>query len=674
MADSEESPEDIFELVGVLVHSGTAESGHYYSFIRERPSNSDKENWVEFNDDTVTPWDPTCMEGACFGGLDYRGPIDGGNLQYDKSYSAYMLFYQRSSVLAAQKQTLESQEMMSPIRLPIAPRLSNQIAMENEVLMRKYCLYDPSHSAFVVKMLSNIKQINKGQCSQSHTLEKDALTVALNHLDQVVARTKDLPDFPTFMLTIRQICHSCPECSRDFLDWFCDYPDTLRHLLLRNPDVLVRSEIASSILSALVKVKADASYAYGLGDEDDSADDLEGGDPQLIQRVIKSISRLWDIFHSNCRAWPEYFGLLASIANLGTHEAVLLLDEHFLRRTLDIVSADPLLSPTPQYSRMLNIISKRIATRPVSYESVIALLHKLILVIDPAVDPISDHKDRIELFIDGDPVPLAVIERHLLTQHWTRGQAHILVEKLLQIHQNNQATRQILVTLLHWPESIDLYIAQAIVLGIRKGTTVAPCGPFLRAALTYCEESESPRAIMNMVSHVSKVAGHLDNTEGREFLHFLKDILELPTNHNRIPKEQIFQFYLDQVPFWGPGLLTYYDNTVRTETEDFLHEIVLRHGSDVDSETSAIDAERSNAIVLAAQRLGVACLDFLQETYIRQRQQAVRATLINIQSVIESCSKFFDEENEDHLTTRFVDQRACKFSMILPIHMLLTLS
>jgi ubiquitin carboxyl-terminal hydrolase 34 len=660
IANSEKSPEDVFELVGVLVHSGTAESGHYYSFIRERPSNSDKENWVEFNDDTVTPWDPNCMEGSCFGGVDYRGPIDGGNLQYDKSYSAYMLFYQRSRVLSAQKQTLERQELLSPIRLPIVPRLANQIAMENEVLMRKYCLYDPSHAAFVAKMLSNIKQINKGQCSQSHTLEKDVLMVSLNHLDQVVARTKDLPDFPTFMLTVGQICHSCPECSRDFLEWFCDYPDTLRHLLLRNPDVLVRTEIASSILLALVKVKADASYAYGLGDDEDSVDGLEGGDPQLIQRVVKSISRLWDIFHSNCRAWPEYFGLLASIANLGTHEAVLLLDEHFLRRTLDIISADPLLNLTPQYSRMLNIISKRIATRPVSYDSVISLLQKLIVVVDPVVDQISDHKDRIELSIDGDPVPLANGERHLLTQHWTRSQAHILVEKLLQIHQNLHATRQILIILLHWPDNIDPYIYQAIILGIRKGTSTAPCAPFLRAALTYCEESELPRAILNMVSHVAKVAGHLDNAEGREFLHFLKDVLELPTNHNGIPKEEIFQYCLDQVAYFGPGLLTYYDNTVRTETEDFLHDIILRHGPDADSGPSPIDVEKSNAIVLAAQKLGVACLDFLQEAYIRQRQQAVRATLINIQSVIESCSKFFDEENDDPLTIRFVDQRACK--------------
>jgi ubiquitin carboxyl-terminal hydrolase 34 len=60
---------DIFELVGVLVHSGTAESGHYYSFIRERPASqfSSTPTWVEFNDSDVTPFDPSTIGAQCYG-------------------------------------------------------------------------------------------------------------------------------------------------------------------------------------------------------------------------------------------------------------------------------------------------------------------------------------------------------------------------------------------------------------------------------------------------------------------------------------------------------------------------------------------------------------------------------------------------------------------------------
>lgn len=667
MESPEETPDDIFELVGVLVHSGTAESGHYYSFIRERPSNGEKDSWVEFNDDCVSPWDPNQMENSCFGGPDYRGPVDGGNVQYDKSWSAYMLFYQRSSVLAAQKQSLERSGLPSPLRLPIPPRLSNHIAMENELLMRKYCLYDPSHATFVTKMLSNVKHINGGQCSAPHNLEKLALTAALNHLDQVIARTKDLPDFPTFMVTLRQICNACAECSRDYLEWYCDLPETLRMLLLRNPDALVRNEIAASIIAALNKVNTDASYAYGFGDDDDSVDELDGGDPQLIQRVVKAINRLWDMFHSNCRAWPEYFGLLASIAKMGKREATLLLDAGYLRRTLEIVSADPLLPLGPQYSRMLNIISKRIATRPVSFDSVITLLCRLIETCDASLDPVSDDDDRIEIVMNGLAIPLTVTERHLLMQHWTRNQAHILVEKLLQIHQNNHATETILIGLLDWPETLDQYIYQAIVHGIRKGVSSVPCAPFLRAALIYCQHSRNPRALVSMVMHVAKIASHLDNAEGKEFLQFFKDIVVLPCSHNEMEKEETYKFFLDQVTYWGPGLLTYYDNLVRAETEDFIQELILRHGSDINVEAPDDERENIKMIIQAGQKLGVACLDYLHDTYVRPRQQAVRATLNNIQAVIEACNDFFDFDSKDLLTRRFGEMSLSKLFSRPPI-------
>lgn len=41
-----------FNLRGVVVHSGTADSGHYYSFIQESKTNA-TEKWLEFNDSYV---------------------------------------------------------------------------------------------------------------------------------------------------------------------------------------------------------------------------------------------------------------------------------------------------------------------------------------------------------------------------------------------------------------------------------------------------------------------------------------------------------------------------------------------------------------------------------------------------------------------------------------------
>ncbi|KAH6712037.1 ubiquitin C-terminal hydrolase-like protein [Leptodontidium sp. MPI-SDFR-AT-0119] len=651
-----DTPEDIFELVGVLVHSGTAESGHYYSFIRERPSTGDQESWVEFNDECVSSWDPNRMEGACFGGPDYHGPIDNNNTPYDKSWSAYMLFYQRSTVLVEQKQAMDISGLMSPVRLSVPLRLSNHIAMENELLMRKYCVFDPSHAAFVSKMLSNIKNINGGTCSTSHTVEKLALTASLHHLDQVFARTKDTPDFPSFMISVKQICQSCAECSRDYLEWFCDYPETLKQLLVRNPDALIRHEVAMSILAALAKVKADASYAYGFGDDDGSVDELEGGDPQLIQRVVKGLLRLWEIFHTNCRAWPEYFGLLASIAQMGKLEATLLLDAGYLRKTLEMISADPVLPLGQQYSRMLNILSKRLANRPVSFDAVITLMYKLLMTCDPSVFPVEDTEERLELAMSNAAVPHTESERHLLMQHWTRNSAHILVEKLLLLRQNPEVTQQILVRLLEWPDSLDHYIFQAITYGIRKGSSTMQCTPFLRAAAVYCESSKEPHAWSKMVAHVSNIATKLDNGEGGALLQFFKDVFD----HSLVADEDMssddfLKFYFDQLCIWAPYLLTDYDSSVRTDTEEFIQKHLLQDGPDYEFGSEEEDVEKAKIFIAAARKLGFACLEHCDDVYLRQRQQAVRAVLINIQAVMEACQRFFDLKERDAEARRFFD-------------------
>lgn len=53
-----------YELIGVTVHTGTADGGHYYSFIRDRI----RDKWFLFNDAEVKPFDPKQIAAECFGG------------------------------------------------------------------------------------------------------------------------------------------------------------------------------------------------------------------------------------------------------------------------------------------------------------------------------------------------------------------------------------------------------------------------------------------------------------------------------------------------------------------------------------------------------------------------------------------------------------------------------
>ncbi len=227
---SEEKSADIFELVGVLVHSGTAESGHYYSYIRQRPTSGNGEVWIEFNDDLVTHWDPSQMESSCFGGTDYRGSFDANGMSMEKSYSAYMLFYQRSSSLEKAEQALVESGEMCPVRVDMPEELATHIRNENSWLVRRHCLYDPGHIQFVSMALAHVRNVNGGECSADHKLETGAIEMALSHLDQVASRAKDIPDFQNLLGRVMACCQTCVNCCFAVYSYFDERHEALRNM------------------------------------------------------------------------------------------------------------------------------------------------------------------------------------------------------------------------------------------------------------------------------------------------------------------------------------------------------------------------------------------------------------------------------------------------------------
>eukprot|EP00594_Rhizosolenia_setigera_P017554 CAMPEP_0178974318 /NCGR_PEP_ID=MMETSP0789-20121207/22383_1 /TAXON_ID=3005 /ORGANISM="Rhizosolenia setigera, Strain CCMP 1694" /LENGTH=2735 /DNA_ID=CAMNT_0020662625 /DNA_START=1162 /DNA_END=9369 /DNA_ORIENTATION=- len=89
-----------YRLAGVLVHAGVAQGGHYYSFIKDR-SNKDNEDgaWYRFDDEDVTPFDPSSIEYECFGGkVKTEKKYIHGQVQTVESEqfaNALMLFYEK---------------------------------------------------------------------------------------------------------------------------------------------------------------------------------------------------------------------------------------------------------------------------------------------------------------------------------------------------------------------------------------------------------------------------------------------------------------------------------------------------------------------------------------------------------------------------------------------------
>ena len=95
------APTTTYSLVGVLLHSGGSESGHYTSLVKERlPSGAETGRWLEFNDSVVREFDPSLIPAECFGGSyqvtnwDVRARKK-VTKEVDKVRSAYLLIYAR---------------------------------------------------------------------------------------------------------------------------------------------------------------------------------------------------------------------------------------------------------------------------------------------------------------------------------------------------------------------------------------------------------------------------------------------------------------------------------------------------------------------------------------------------------------------------------------------------
>jgi ubiquitin C-terminal hydrolase len=58
-----------YNLKGIVIHSGTAQGGHYYSYIKVKNGiTKAKDTWLEFNDTNVSEFNHANLEAKCFGG------------------------------------------------------------------------------------------------------------------------------------------------------------------------------------------------------------------------------------------------------------------------------------------------------------------------------------------------------------------------------------------------------------------------------------------------------------------------------------------------------------------------------------------------------------------------------------------------------------------------------
>ena len=132
-----------YHLKGVLVHSGTSEMGHYYSYILLNGK------WIEFNDTKVAVFDPTDknLKKEWYGGEDEARGISGFS---KNSRSAYMLFYEKDAGENGENPgTGVSEEKYSS-------EVISMMEEQNKSFLRKKVYSDSSTLRFINELLSKL--------------------------------------------------------------------------------------------------------------------------------------------------------------------------------------------------------------------------------------------------------------------------------------------------------------------------------------------------------------------------------------------------------------------------------------------------------------------------------------------------------------------------------------
>ena len=657
----ESASTDLFNLVGVLVHSGTAESGHYYSYIQERPSGpASGKTWVEFNDIDVVNFDSTHIPDQCFGGFTESS---GYSSRYLKSWNAYMLFYERCNPVLSDEEAWSPESSVVPAKSPMPTEIEIPVAFNNAGWLRTYCMFDPAHAAFVRQLLEQLRIVNKDKCTEDHVMEKEAILLSLEHLDRVLSRSKDCPDFGKMLASLTKVIGSCSTCCSIAPEWVLSHESALRNLLLRCPAPKVRKDFAGMILAALKHLRNNEPRWFGFDEADEIARSTfrkEMHADGLFPRLVRRLKDLWNVMPVHIRAWDDYFGLLAEMALFGVHECHVILNQGFLSGCLEILLVDNPKAPRlrnehPHYGHYYRLVEKG---RNFSLHKLVELLANLLDKVDLRREAVRGARER-RLKKDGMPLIYAEDQYMRFGGDLSRSKnTCMFLVKILDSGNNTSATKKIIrAMVLAEPDFAMLTMIQNT---ITSGINIDPANlaaPYLRAAIVFCESCPMESNVRHVINYIAGEVETIGMFGGREHLDFFAQARRIQSLSLERSPDFFNRCVLKAVPQWAPPLVMYFEEPVRNGTIDLLKTLVFGH------DIKAMDDEEyAELIEKVGRELQVACTNRCLLLVQAQKTQDAKS-VEQVITVIRHCLQMYYGPEHDQ---RPIAEAESEFQLMNP--------
>jgi ubiquitin carboxyl-terminal hydrolase 34 len=644
-------PPDNFELTGVIVHAGTADSGHYYSYIRQRPSSKDKvDSWVQFNDTEVNSFDPASLKDNCFGGIDM-----GSTFQWPKIYSAYMLFYQRSSSIKKFEKKYTQHDLLNPVRLPLSGDLERHLRQQNELFIRCYCAQDPSHAKFMRRLLERIQNNPDKWCQPEHHFESKLLLVVLEYIQQVSSRWKEHPEFESTIKILKSNASRCTNCAATILDWYVR-EDIVSSSMLRSPYPLVRKSFVALLCQALSRVSKDAKEAELKIAEETGQTGLFKGYERTFRELITQVIELWDDFQRYGRAWNDYFDLLTSLIKLGYDEAWTVLEAKALELVLELVLVHSGPVTKKLKSKYQQFLTLREKNRVFGLSSFIECLEALLGWLD--LKHISNGDVR---YRDDQGFGVTYFEASYLglVGPPARNSAEFeWLRRLIIGRQNQLATHRIVRHLIR-DHSLVRHVCRVLEVGLGD-ENIGNAVSFLEPTLLFCSHCTMQPFITKLIRASLEGIETIGSQYGKEHLEYVMTLLKNENEDLDLMPEYFEREIVMTVGSWAPVLLIYPNSDlhldVRRDTAELLNCLIFTPLA-----SGTLEPQDSAYLRRAAKKLALAGAQHTTKNYIDAPPkecsvlQAGQASVFF--EIMDQCLTYFDMTNaqEEHQVTEITE-------------------
>ncbi|XP_052737124.1 probable ubiquitin carboxyl-terminal hydrolase FAF-X isoform X2 [Bicyclus anynana] len=336
---AERTAETHYQLSGIVVHSGQASGGHYYSYVLLRDNGSETGRWVKLDDGDVSEClmhDDEEMKAQCFGG-EYMGE----RVSYKRQkrwWNAYMLFYTRKDTIETSGLDQDMQNMTIKENLIPKP-IWNSVRRSNTAFSHNQDQFSPEHFNFMKKLCCMRLQVLPGSQSavwgpEHEEMSMLAVQMASKFLFQVGFHTKKTLRGPAS--DWHDILCQHLRCSQAVRAWFAS--DIFKHshrlcdYLLSCPAAEVRMVFMKIIVFLAHFSVQDPPVSSGYGSWCARDEALSLSDQVLCSARALAVPHHHH-HHADHRHLPLLFNLFHAYAQLG------LAEKHQLLRLkiLDIV-------------------------------------------------------------------------------------------------------------------------------------------------------------------------------------------------------------------------------------------------------------------------------------------------------------------------------------------------